>query len=424
MKRISWNKELEVAHEYDIAVIGGGIAGVCAALAAAKQNAKVILVERFAVTGGNATAGGVANWSGETKGQGVIFDEIIANQEAFHSIAPYPGPYKHFEPSSNRIFDHEILAVILQEMLIKYNVKLLLHTQFVDTICNNRKIEYAVISGNSGPELIRADVFIDCTGGGLVANQSQCRCLEQKAGTQLPASIMFFIHETCEKNFTPQLPEGWLKPVTKENDLPMTTFWPDGPDGQALKVKIPGGDSNSTEGMTEIEIRARRRMLEVLDYFQRQEKRKLRFGHAPAITGLREGRRILGDYVLRLEDVRQKKIHEDAVAKGYFYLDGMKPDDEKRTYILTKEEQRIPPYHIPLRSLIAKDSDNLLMAGRCFSADQLVLSSARVMTTCAMMGQAVGTTAALAADSRQLVRNLDYGRIRRILEQNGADLAI
>ena len=74
---VTWSKNLPLRYEADVAVIGGGIAGVTTALSAARQGAKVILVERFAVTGGNATVGGVANWSGETRGNGAIFDEII-----------------------------------------------------------------------------------------------------------------------------------------------------------------------------------------------------------------------------------------------------------------------------------------------------------------------------------------------------------
>jgi len=85
---IIWKKRVPLRYEADVAVIGGGIAGVSAACAAAREGASVIMVERFAVTGGNATVGGVANWSGETRGQGRVFDEIIAMQESWDSIAP------------------------------------------------------------------------------------------------------------------------------------------------------------------------------------------------------------------------------------------------------------------------------------------------------------------------------------------------
>ncbi|MBM4079412.1 MAG: FAD-dependent oxidoreductase, partial [Planctomycetes bacterium] len=112
---ISWSRRIPVRYEADVAVIGGGIAGVSAACAAARSAARVILVERFAITGGNATTGGVASFCGETSGQGEVFDEIVADLEKFNAIAPYQ-PYSQRE---SRVFDHHILAIVLQELLLR-----------------------------------------------------------------------------------------------------------------------------------------------------------------------------------------------------------------------------------------------------------------------------------------------------------------
>ncbi len=423
-KNIKWNRSIPLRYEADVAVIGGGSAGVCAACAAAKEGASVIMVERFAMVGGNATVGGVANWCGDTAGQGAIFDEIIAMQEAWRSIAPYPGVYQHHSPSSKRVFDHEILAVILQELLLKYGVKPLLHTRFVDVQSEGRRIGPAIVAGVSGLEALRAKVYIDCSGGADVARAAGCGLLPPGASGTLPASLMFFVRERPE-NVEPQLPPDWFKPVERAEDLPMTSVnWPNGPGGRAIKLKVIGHDSGDTEGFTQLEIRARRRQWEVLDYYQRQEKKPWHFDHASPIIGLRETRCIAGDYVLTVDDLRAGRSFDDAVARGVFYLDGMRPDDENRTYFLSREKQRVPPYHIPFRSLIARDADNLLMAGRCFSADQLTLSSARVMTTCAMMGQAAGIAAAWCAAHDRSPRDLDGAQLRRQLERHGANLDI
>jgi hypothetical protein len=145
----------------------------------------------------------------------------------------------------------------------------------------------------------------------------------------------------------------------------MTSVWPNGPGGKALKIKVIGHDSGDTEEFTRLEVKARRRQWEILDYYQRQENKPWHFDHASPIIGLRETRCIAGDYVLNVDDLRAGRAFDDAVARGTFYLDGMRPDDEKRTYFLSKEEQCIPPYHIPFRSLIARDADSLLMAERC-----------------------------------------------------------
>ena len=204
----------------------------------------------------------------------------------------------------------------------------------------------------------------------------------------------------------------------------MTSIWPDGPRGNAIKVKIPMFDSSDTESLTAAEIRARRRILEVLDYYQRVENKAWRLDHCSPIIGIREGARVVGDYVLTVDDLRAGREFDDAVARGVFYLDGHKPDDDKRTYILSKEEMQVPPYQIPYRSILVRDGKNLLAAGRCFSADQLALSSARVSTTCSMLGQAAGIAAALACQEDCDPRDLDPAEVRKIVENRGARLGV
>ena len=419
---ILWKKRVPLRYEADVAVIGGGIAGVSAACAAAREGASVVMVERFAVTGGNATVGGVANWSGETRGQGAIFDEIIAMQESWNSIVPYPGPHRHFGPE--RVFDHEILAVILQELLLKHGVRLLLHTRFVDVQLDRNRITEAVICGQSGPEALRAKVLIDCTGEAHVAQAAGFSTTQGRPGDALtlPASLMYFVREMPAPG-KPQLPPGWFQPVTRQDDLPMSSIWPNGPGGIALKLKVPGFFSGDTESMSALEIRARRRMWEVLDYYQRVEKRSWRFDHCSPRIGLREGRRILGDYVLSLDDLKRGREFEDGIARGVYPLDAMSPDTEKRVGMVDEgEAASVQPYQIPLRCLIARDGANLLMAGRCFSAEQIALSSARVMPTCAMMGQAAGIWGAMAADRDGVPRNVDPQAVREMAIKHGAVL--
>jgi len=436
---MTWSREVPLRYQADVAVIGGGSAGVCAACAAAAEGAKVILVERFAVTGGNATVGGVANWCGDTAGQGAVFDRIIAMQEEWKSIAPYPGPAEGFHRCT-RVFDHEILAIILQELLLEYGVKLLLHTRFVDVERKGGKLGNAVVAGASGPEGLSAKVYIDTSGDASLARAAGCEMLPRGDLGSLPPSMMYFVRE-LEERVEPQLPPGWFQPVKRAADLPMTTTWPDGPGGKAMKLKVPGYDSGDTVGLTHLEIQARRRLWEILDFYQRgfrddpeadhlrrnprnAKVRQWHFNRCSPCIGLREAYRIRGDYVLSVDDLRAGRSFDDAVARGVFYLDGMRPDDEKRTYFLEKEEQLVPPYHIPLRSLIAGGADNLLMAGRCFSAEQLALSSARVMTTCAMMGQAAGVAAAWAADQGCSLRAISGPKLRKRLEALGANLTL
>jgi FAD dependent oxidoreductase len=419
---VTWSRQVPLRYEADVAVIGGGIAGVCAAVAAARSGVKVILVERFAITGGDLTTGGVASFCGETAGQGEVFDEIVNDLTQFKAIAAY----KPYPKLGARIFDHHILVIVLQELLLRRGVKLLLHTRFVDVqVDGNGKIGDCVVCGKSGPEALRAKQYIDCTGEADLARAAGFAVMKGRPGDgfQLPMSMMAFVRHVPKEKAYPQLPEGWLNPVRAKDDLPMTSVWPNGPGGNALKVKIPKFDSTDTQSMTDAEIASRRRVFEVLDYYQRVEKKPWRYDGASPQIGIREGARVIGDYILTVDDLRAGQEFDDAVARGVFYLDGHKPDDEKRTYILPKDQLKVPPYQIPLRSLIVRDGQNLLAAGRCFSADQLALSSARVSTSCSMMGQAAGIAAAMAVAQKTAPRELDAAVVRSLVEKRGARLS-
>ena len=413
---IAWMRKVPVRYTADVAVIGGGISGVSAACAAAQSGAKVILVERFAVTGGMLTTGGVANFCGQMSGQGEVFDLIVSDLKKWKAIGY----------GKDSCFHYEILAIILQELLLKRKVRLLLHTRFVDVrVGDNGRIQECMVCGKSGVEAIRAKQFIDCTGDGDVARYAGFETVKGgPSGYQLPMSMMYFVRHVDPKHAKPHLPESCFDPVRTESDLPMTSIWPDGPGGNAIKIKIPMFDSTDTESLTRAETVARRRMMEVLDFYQREERKPWLLDHCSPIIGIREGCRIVGDYVLTVDDLRAGRPFNDGVARGTFYLDGHKPDDDKRTYILPKDLLKVPPYQIPLRSLIAKDGINLMMAGRCFSADQLALSSARVSTTCSMMGQAVGIAAALCIQNQCDPRDVDPKKVKRTVIARGGKLAV
>ena len=416
-RTVSLTRKVPVSYNADIIVVGGGLAGISAACSAAKSGSKVILIERFGALGGMLTTGGVANFSGQMEAQGEVFDEILFELKKFNSLG-----------DANRlsVFNHEILALILQEILLKRNVKILLHTRFVDVLVKGNNITQCIICGKTGLEAIEGKVFIDCSGDADLARYAGVSTMkgDGETGYQLPMSKMSFVREVSDEEFLQQTPEDWPNRILKKADLPMTSIWPDGPGGKALKIKIPMFDSTTTEGLTNAEIQARRRTMDVLYYYQVLEKKKWRLTNSSTIIGIREGCRIEGDYILSVDDLRAGKSFEDGVVRGTYSLDGHGLTDDKRTYILPKNEMKVPPYQIPMRSLVAKDLDNLLMAGRCMSADQLALSSARVSTTCSMMGQATGIAAAMAVNQKTKVRNLDYTEIKKEVLNRGAQLDV
>lgn len=414
---VSLKRSIPVNYNADVIVIGGGIAGVSAACSAANSGASVVLIERFGSLGGMLTTGGVAHFCGQIEKQGEVFDEILNDLRKHNSLG---------EGGRESLFNYEILAFTLQEMLLKKNVKFLLHTRLVDVLSKGNEITECVISGKSGLEAIRGKVFIDCSGDADLARLAGISTMkgDGKTGYQLPMSKMFFVREVEEGELANQVAKDWSTRITNKEDLPMTSVWPDGPGGRAIKIKIPMLDSTSTEELTTAEIRAKRRTMDVMSYYQEQENKNWRLTHSATIIGIREGCRIEGDYILKTDDLRVGKAFDDGVARGTFYLDGHGLTDDKRTYILPKDELKVPPYQIPFRSLIAKEANNLLMAGRCFSAEQLALSSARVSTSCSMMGQATGIAAALSVNKQCKIRNLDYSDIKNEVLTRGAQLDV
>ena len=415
-ENIHITRGIPVRYETDILVVGGGIAGTSAAAAAAVSGAKVMLIERFATPGGDLTIGGVFNFM-YTLSKGEVLDQILSDMKAFGAIHPAVGITR---PTG--VCHGEILSIVLIELLRRRGVKLLLHTRFVDARVVHGRVTECIICGKSGLEAIRAKQVIDCSGDGDVARYAGFEVMKGRPsdGAQLPMSMMYFVRHVEPKDAHVQLPEGWFNPIRRKEDLPMISIWPDGPRSNAIKLKIPMFDSTDTESLTAAEIRARRRMMEVLTYHQAVEKRPWLLDHCSPIIGIREGCRIVGDHVLQLDDCRVQKIYDDAVAvSDYQHVDAHSPDDEGRTYILPKEARWVPPFQIPLRSLIARDGKNLLIAGRCFSADQLSMSSARVSGPTSMMGQAAGIAAALCITHKCDFRSLDHKEVQRVIVERG-----
>jgi hypothetical protein len=447
MNKLRYIRELPVTEHVDVLVAGGGIAGSSAAIASARQGARTMLVEQYAVLGGTATTCGVGSFCGETTGQGEVFDDIIDGLERLGAIAAYQ-PYEDMEA---RPFDHQVLPLVLQELALGAGVELLLHAQLVDVEYTDNAIQQVVIHGKSGLEAIDAKFVIDCTGEADVAKAAGLPTIKGRDvdEAQLPLGLMFFVRDVGHEVLAP-LPPGCSK--LEDEDLPMLGTFPEegGPVADtcgksdaaitkrqrreapggilpklAVKTKVAGYDPTDTRQLSAAECFARRRMFAIVHYLQGTAFPTYKLDHAAAQIGIREGRRIRGEYVLTEEDVRKGRRFQDGIARGRFYLDAMDPNTDKKVYMPDSQGEikfQPPPYHVPLRSLIPAGSKNILAAGRCFSSDQMALSSARVMTTASMMGQAAGIAAALGVDRDADAAGIDVEQLRALLTDKGADL--
>lgn len=424
-----FTRTLQTLPPVDVLVAGGGMAGFSAAVAAAQQGATVMLVEQHADLGGTATTAGTAAFCGETTGQGAVFDAVVRELERLDAIAAY-RPYAEREA---RPFDHEVLKIVLQEQALAAGVDLWVHTRAVDVDCRDGRIDGVILHSKSGLQAVRPRVVIDCTGDGDVTHLAGMPTAKgrESDGAQLPMAINFFMRNAGrevrqELPAAPTAPGGALRVYETAEEMPMLSVWPQGDGKVGLKLKIVGYDATDGASLTAAEVYARRLMWSMIHHIQRHEYRNhdlshYKFDYISPRIGIREGRRAVGEYVLTVDDLRAGRTFEDGIALGVFYLDCMDPISDKRLYQINWDERHVPPYHVPYRSLVPMGSRNLLVAGRCLSADQLALSSARVMTTASMMGQAAGIAAVWSAGERP-VGDVDVPSLRRELANRGAIL--
>lgn len=453
--------------KYDVAVIGAGAAGVAAAIAAAKNGAKTILIESTSVIGGDLLSGipidGAVNASGEWVVGGIL-KEIL---EELDKNGGYIGPFNDRRSLYVVMVHPGILGFVLLKKLVEYNVNILLYTQVTDVIKKGATITAVKTVNKKGINFINADLFIDCTGDGDIATASGATFDIGDTNKELmPISMVFRMRDVNPKkllNFARNNPQNFglgenknlligktakdLAQELYETGMPKLFFVAE---GEILKNAIEKGEiyessmlaliPNSKDG-TEIAINATRvsninaidtanlsfslkslvsQVDQCINFLVKRipgfENAKL-MGIAPRI-GVRETRRIHCDYRLTTEDVMEARKREDGIAKGSHELDlHMSGVGHKRGVI-----KNAGSYDIPLGCMIPKGIDNVFIAGRCIDSTREALSAVRVMGTCMAMGHAVGAAAAICSKENILTRQTNIKKLRAVLKEQGAIL--
>jgi len=300
-------------------------------------------------------------------------------------------------------------------MVAEAGVELLLLTHAATAVREGDRVSAVILSNSSGLTAARAAVVVDATGEACVARAAGLP-VQPVGEATLPMSVMFFMREVRQPEMLPR--------ATADDELasdpPMISLWPEEHGKLGVKVKVVGCDAADGDSLTAAEMAGRRMAVRVANHLRCGDHGAYKFDHFSARIGIREGRRVVGDHVLTDEDVRAGRHFEDGIALGRFYLDYHDPSTARRVSRFDRAQAQVPPYHIPYRSLIVRGARNVLAAGRCFSADRVALSSARVMTTCAMMGQAAGLAAATAHDGD--VRSVSGAELAKALTERGAVL--
>lgn len=436
MPTLTYSKSLPIVAEPDVLVCGTGVAGIGAGVAAARQGASVLAVDRAGFAGGfftNIIGSAFDGFVYEETGRPVVGGLVFEMLERMGVIEPGTGPglafnvngdFTEVEKHPDRLIprtDPERFKLASDRILTESGVNLLFHTQVADVITQQGRIESVILSNKSGLVAVKPKVVIDCTGDGDVAAWAGCP-YEQAEGVQ-PMSIHFRVSNVeltfdlrrkCSDVLTKARAAGKIRPYGGP--------WPatfSGTDIYFNAVRTPG-DSTNPNDWTRAEIDGREDAWRMFDLWKSElpEFEKAHFFTSGPTAGSRESRRITGDYTLTANDIRTAKRQDDVVVLGAWRID--RHPQESSGY---HDQPEVPPYDIAYRTLLPQGVENLLVAGRCHSASSEALASSRVTANSMGMGQAAGTAAAMATSARlDSVRSVDMPALQSGLLKQGCIL--
>lgn len=410
-------QNIKLLEKVDILVVGGGMSGLMAAMAAKTANNRILLVESSNVLGGQGTTGGVAGFCGDTKRVNVIFQEMVDKLSQNNFIADY-------SPNADRReYDLEWCAFFLQEMVHSRDIFVLLQSRITDAQAKNGRVESVRIS-TAGEEFVCHPKFvIDASGINIVPVRAGFPVINEGANKQLPMSLYFTMWNTGKK-IKPFLPEGCPQ-WENDDEIPMTSlhFFPSGK--VEVKMKVVGFDAADGYSLSQAEIFARRQMMGLIYFLQTKGyKGNILSTHilssVSRAIGVREQRRIIGEHLLTFEEIKHGTVFDDGVAIGTYHTDYHWPDKMQRAG--TGIVEMLEPYQIPLRSFIPKGAKNVLVPGRGASAEQMALSSFRVMATVAQMGFAAGKAAEQCIRTDKQIGEIDISELKKEIEKGGQSL--
>ncbi len=466
--------EMSVVAEADVVVAGGGTAGCIAAIAAARNGADVLLIERYGFLGGMMTAGnaGLTKYIVHEKSQSEyrkVVAELVTNPSSVQVVGGIPmeiterlldmkaGIGTNGTAGSYVFTSSEDFKWLLLTMMEEAGVKLLLHSLMVDIIKEGNTIRGVIVENKSGRQAILAKIFIDATGDGdlaakagvpfvvgvgpndfsakhgaklnitqdmgvmfRVGNVDMTHCFEylkenpDKFQVQECALLSF---EQARKNFE----KGEMMTINIDTDFASPCF-------QIYNLPISGvlticcplysGNGLSVSDLTKAEValtkKVRKWMLKMKEIPGFENVFLL---DCPQV-GVRETRHIIGEYVLTIEDIFSSMEFEDGIGKGSHPID-VQPIPE------SLKEHPLPPrwyFNIPYRCLVAKQIDNILVAGRCISTTHEASGCTRPTVQCMITGEAAGTAGAMCVKQNVKPRDLNTNKLRKKLKDQGGVL--
>lgn len=422
--------------DYDVVVAGGGPAGVCAGLAAARAGMRTLLVEQFNCLGGMATIGlhqKIAVYNGAGGSPPIVGG--IAREIADRSVADHEADYR----PGGLFVDIEGLKLLLDRMAEDARLDLLFYSLVTGAITDHGAVTGMILTNKSGTFSVAAKRFIDCTGDADLAHRAGCRTMHGRPGDgrMQPVTLMYRVggvhwpytarymqeHDPKLQDFCSRAAEaGLMRPWQSQ----LMGFWwiPARPDQVGINFTHMHLDGSSAFDLTRAAIEGRRQVHEAVDAMRKLlpgfEKCFL-IDTAPQI-GVRETRRIFGDYVLTEDDLRSQTIFPDSIGLGAAFVDIHNTEGPGMDARSGFDFPAGGYYSIPYRTLVPESVEGLLVAGRCHSATHEAAGSTRWMTQCMVMGQAAGEAAAISIESGVMPRRVDIDTLRQRLEATGAIL--
>jgi hypothetical protein len=432
-------RQVPVYGEYDVAVLGGGPAGIAAAVAAARAGRRTLLVERYGFLGGMGTAAGVTNFCGlhaNVHGemhrvvQGIA-SELLARIDRLGGLnAPHLILGKIFAQA----YDTAAYKIAADDLLAHHKVNILFHALGAGVVMEDeRRIGALMVETKGGRQAVRAGIFIDCSGDGDLAAWAGAPFeLGDGEGHMLYPSMMFRLNGIDPE----KAGDAWrtIPSLMEKAEAAGTHKFPrkgaivrpqkSGIEWRVNFTQLARKDGSAINGLepdelTRGEIDGRRQAVEAFEFLRTVPGfEKAYIVDLPPQLGIRETRRVVGGYMLSGDDVLGCAAFEDSIGVNGWPMEQHVAGDVLFKFPPIPESRGFN--ELPYRMLVPERIDNLLVAGRCASMAHEGQSAARVSGACFAMGEAAGAAAALALSGNMIPREIAVEKLQQRLKENGA----
>lgn len=425
---------VKAAGSYDVVVCGGGPAGFIAAISSARGGARTALIERYGFLGGMATTGYVApisefGFAGEKVIGGIPW-EFIERLEGMG------GAFVEW-PKGNVDFDIELYKLCAQRMVLEAGVDLYMHSSLIGCVMEGNKLSDVIIENKNGLESLSAKRFIDATGDADLCHLAGVPMQPGEDGDVQPSSFCFvlsgvdtdsellqrYMHHSGKNGASECKPvrEKLLKLKEEGTELPdfggpwFNNVMHKG--SVAVNITRAAADSTDNRDFTAAECRLREDIFTFTEALRKvaPEFKDCYVSSTAPQAGIRESRRILGVHTVTAEEYVSGMKYPDSISRGAHPIDVHSSKGNSQELIRLQQAA-----YVPYRALITKDFPNLLVAGRCLSADRKAMASLRVQASCMGLGQAAGVAAAQSLEEGKAVQDIDTGILVSRLRDMGA----